>query len=75
MGTQKEKTFQIVKFERLSFVEIDGVEPTTPCLQSRCSSQLSYTPNASSVVVTSGVEPLTHTLKKKWSNQLRYGTE
>ena len=26
------------------FVEIVGVEPTTPCLQSRCSSQLSYTP-------------------------------
>ena len=25
-------------------VEIVGVEPTTPCLQSRCSSQLSYTP-------------------------------
>ena len=29
---------------RLNFVEIVGVEPTTPCLQSRCSSQLSYTP-------------------------------
>ena len=27
-----------------AFVEIVGVEPTTPCLQSRCSSQLSYTP-------------------------------
>ena len=26
------------------FVEIDGFEPTTLCLQSRCSSQLSYTP-------------------------------
>ena len=25
-------------------VEIVGVEPTTLCLQSRCSSQLSYTP-------------------------------
>ena len=25
-------------------VEIDGVEPTTLCLQSRCSSQLSYIP-------------------------------
>ena len=29
---------------RLVLVEIVGVEPTTPCLQSRCSSQLSYTP-------------------------------
>ena len=28
------------------FVEIDGVEPTTLCLQSRCSSQLSYIPIA-----------------------------
>ena len=27
-------------------VEIDGVEPTTLCLQSRCSSQLSYIPIA-----------------------------
>ena len=27
------------------FVEIVGVEPTTPCLQGRCSSQLSYTPD------------------------------
>ena len=26
-------------------VEVNGVEPMTPCLQSRCSSQLSYTPN------------------------------
>ncbi len=25
-------------------VEVNGVEPMTPCLQSRCSSQLSYTP-------------------------------
>ena len=24
-----------------------GIEPTTPCLQSRCSSQLSYVPEAS----------------------------
>ena len=29
---------------RLFFVEIVGVEPTTLCLQSRCSSQLSYSP-------------------------------
>ena len=33
--------------ERLfRLVEIVGVEPTTPCLQSRCSSQLSYTPES-----------------------------
>ena len=28
----------------LLFVETVGVEPTTPCLQGRCSSQLSYAP-------------------------------
>jgi hypothetical protein len=27
-----------------SIVETMGLEPTTPCLQSRCSSQLSYVP-------------------------------
>jgi hypothetical protein len=26
-------------------VETMGLEPTTPCLQSRCSSQLSYVPS------------------------------
>ena len=50
---------------RLYFVEIVGVEPTTLCLQSRCSSQLSYTPSKSSVkelVVPSRLELLTPTL-------------
>ena len=37
----KKKSPTIVE---LFVVEIVGVEPTTPCLQSRCSSQLSYTP-------------------------------
>ena len=32
------------KSEVFFVVEIDGVEPTTLCLQSRCSSQLSYIP-------------------------------
>jgi hypothetical protein len=27
-----------------TLVETMGIEPTTPCLQSRCSSQLSYVP-------------------------------
>ena len=26
-------------------VEVNGFEPMTPCVQGRCSSQLSYTPN------------------------------
>ena len=29
-------------------VEAMGLEPTTPCLQSRCSSQLSYAPGEES---------------------------
>jgi hypothetical protein len=28
-------------------VEVNGVEPMTPCVQGRCSSQLSYTPRTS----------------------------
>jgi hypothetical protein len=31
-------------------VETMGLEPTTPCMQSRCSSQLSYVPDEASVV-------------------------
>ena len=31
-------------FPLLNVVETMGLEPTTPCLQSRCSSQLSYVP-------------------------------
>ena len=42
------------------FVEIDGVEPTTLCLQSRCSSQLSYIPK--NLVDLSRFELLTPTL-------------
>ena len=39
------------------FVEIVGVEPTTPCLQSRCSSQLSYTPMLGSPEQTWTADP------------------
>ena len=39
----KRKTHSEVSLSGL-LVEIVGVEPTTLCLQSRCSSQLSYTP-------------------------------
>ena len=31
-------------YQGLCRVETMGIEPTTPCLQSRCSSQLSYVP-------------------------------
>ena len=40
MTKKKRMTDLVILF----LVEIVGVEPTTPCLQSRCSSQLSYTP-------------------------------
>ena len=41
------ETKMIIRFTRPQYilVEIIGVEPMTLCLQSRCSSQLSYTPN------------------------------
>ena len=42
-GIKKQAATKLVTACFLS-VEVDGVEPTTPCLQSRCSSQLSYTP-------------------------------
>ncbi len=29
----------------MKYVEINGFEPLTPCVQGRCSSQLSYTPS------------------------------
>ena len=47
-----------------SSVEIVGVEPTTLCLQGRCSSQLSYTPEKKLIkpVVPSRLELLTPTL-------------
>jgi hypothetical protein len=32
------------KAQRPHVVETQGLEPWTPCLQSRCSSQLSYVP-------------------------------
>jgi hypothetical protein len=32
-----------------------GLEPTTPCLQSRCSSQLSYVPEWGSFRIAAGL--------------------
>ena len=34
-----------VQPHRFFLVELEGIEPSTPCLQSRCSSQLSYSPS------------------------------
>ena len=42
--------------QRVCSVETMGLEPTTPCLQSRCSSQLSYVP-AGHVAGTRGPSP------------------
>ena len=39
--------------QKLSLVEIQGLEPWTPCLQSRCSSQLSYIPRFLTNTITS----------------------
>ena len=40
----------------ITAVETMGLEPTTPCLQSRCSSQLSYVPGL--VALTCGLVPV-----------------
>lgn len=34
----------VLTFKLLDMVEVDGFEPTTLCVQSRCSTRLSYTP-------------------------------
>ena len=39
-----ERTVSALGAVRNRMVETMGLEPTTPCLQSRCSSQLSYVP-------------------------------
>ena len=51
-------------------VELRGLEPRTPCLQSRCSSQLSYSPVLT--VGLAGVEPATSRLSGVRSNHLSY---
>ena len=53
-------------------VEMMGLEPTTPCLQSRCSSQLSYIPGDGAAGPLSlsnyggGGIQLTRRLKGRW---------
>ena len=54
-------------------VENVGLEPTTPGLQSRCSSQLSQSP-AAPMVVPGRLELPTPTLSVWCSNRLSYGT-
>ena len=50
-----------------------GLEPRTPCLQSRYSSQLSYIPFSISILVgLPGLEPGTSSLSVTRSNQLSY---
>ncbi len=53
------------KEQQKNAVELRGLEPRTPCLQSRCSSQLSYSPD----VGLAGVEPATSRLSGVRSNQ------
>ena len=56
-----------------AFVENVGLEPTTPGLQSRCSSQLSQSPHCL-CVVPGRLELPTPTLSVWCSNRLSYGT-
>ena len=50
-------------------VEDDGIEPTTPCLQSRCSPSWANPPLMVGLV---GLEPTTLALSTQCSNQLSY---
>ena len=59
---------------RGALVENAGLEPATPGLQSRCSSRLSQSPNASVCVVPGRLELPTPTLSVWCSNRLSYGT-
>ena len=58
---------------QVPLVENVGLEPTTPGLQSRCSSQLSQSPRCQRVV-PSRLELPTPTLSVWCSNRLSYGT-
>jgi hypothetical protein len=51
-------------------VEDDGIEPTTPCLQSRCSTNWANPPKF--LVGLVGLEPTTPRLSSVCSNQLSY---
>ena len=57
-----------------ALVENVGLEPTTPGLQSRCSSQLSQSPQHCVRVVPGRLELPTPTLSVWCSNRLSYGT-
>ena len=57
-------------FQRL-LVEANGIEPLTPCLQSRCSPSLAKPP-FSTLVGLVGLEPTTPALSTQCSNQLSY---
>ncbi len=43
-GDSQSRFAYLVGIAYKPLVETMGLEPTTPCLQSRCSSQLSYVP-------------------------------
>ena len=51
-------------------VEANGLEPFTPCLQSRCSTRWAKPPTK--VVGQIGIEPMTPALSTRCSNQLSY---
>ena len=60
-------------FHSFILVEVKRVELLTPCLQSRCSSQLSYTPiPLNSMVGLGGLGPPTSRLSGVRSNHLSY---
>ena len=53
-------------------VEDNGIEPLTPCLQSRCSPSWANPPFEVNLVGLDGLEPSTPALSRRCSNQLSY---
>ena len=52
-------------------VEMTGIEPMTPCMRSKCSPKLSYTPFTGMVEII-GIEPMTSCLQSMRSPKLSY---
>ena len=67
-----------VNEQKCELVEDDGIEPTTPCLQSRCSPSWANPPFVYltsllwNLVGLDGLEPSTPALSRRCSNQLSY---
>ena len=74
MLTNNKEAFFKASLLLMWMVEDDGIEPTTPCLQSRCSPSWANPPFVPHVEMVGlvGLEPTTPALSRRCSNQLSY---